>query len=155
MNIKKIALLVAIPVLAIGWYLFHPELLFVNKSVNEGLPAAGQMVQTISQGSFQSYAHETKGIASVVESDGKKYLRLSEFSTSNGPDVRVYLVKGSDSAEDSVKKNGYVELGKLKGNIGDQNYHIPDSVNLDEYKAVSIWCARFSVGFGGATLSQK
>ncbi len=154
MNIKKIAIIAAIPVLAIGWYLFRPELLFVNEKVNESLPTNGQAAMTLSQGAFQSYAHETKGTASVVETGGRKYLRLSQFSTSNGPDVRVYLVKGTDSSQDAVKKNGFVELGKLKGNLGDQNYEIPASVNLNEYKAVSIWCARFSVGFGGATLQS-
>lgn len=153
MNIRKLALYIGIPVVIAGWYLFRPELLFVNQQVNEKLPTGAVSSKTIAQGDFKSYAHETKGTASIVETEGKKFLRLTSFSTSNGPDVRVYLVKGSDSSQDAVKSNGFIELGSLKGNIGNQNYEIPSNVDLNEYKAVAIWCARFGVDFGGATLN--
>ncbi|MBS1700868.1 MAG: DM13 domain-containing protein [Armatimonadetes bacterium] len=153
---KKIAAIAAIPVLVVGWALFRPELLFVNKTVNEKLPAmSGEMAKTLSSGMFASYAHETKGEARIVSVSGKRFVELANFSTSNGPDVHLYLVNGSDSSQDAVKKNGYVDLGTLKGNIGDQNYEIPASVDLAKYQAVSVWCARFSVAFGGATLAEK
>ena len=155
-NTKKILAVSAIPVLVVGWALFRPELLFVNKTVNEKLPTqAGAMTKTLSSGEFASYAHETKGSASVVEVSGKHFVQLSNFSTSNGPDVHLYLVSGSDSSQDAVKKNGYLDLGTLKGNIGDQNYEIPASTDLSKYQAVSVWCARFAVAFGGASLNSK
>ncbi len=155
-NTKKILAVSAIPVLVVGWALFRPELLFVNKTVNEKLPTqAGAMTKTLSSGEFASYAHETKGSASVVEVSGKHFVQLSNFSTSNGPDVHLYLVSGSDSSQDAVKKNGYLDLGTLKGNIGDQNYEIPASTDLSKYQAVSVWCARFAVAFGGASLNAK
>lgn len=155
-NTKKIIAIAAIPVLVVGWALFRPELLFVNKTVNEKLPTmSGEMTKTLSSGEFASYAHETKGDAKVVMVDDKKFVQLSNFSTSNGPDVHLYLVKGLDASQDAVKKNGYIDLGVLKGNIGDQNYEIPANVDLEKYQAVSIWCARFSVAFGGASLAGK
>jgi len=40
----------------------------------------------------------------------------------------------------------------MKGNIGDQNYDVPASVDLAKYRAATIWCARFNVNFGTAPL---
>ena len=48
---------------------------------------------------------------------------------------------------------GFVELGPMKGNIGDQNYEIPATVDLASYRTVTIWCKRFSVNFGSAPLA--
>jgi hypothetical protein len=152
---KQLILLGLIPVVAVGWFLFRPELLFVNQSVSEKLPVSqsSKAIKELSKGSFTSYAHETKGSASLVEADGKTYLRLSDFSTSNGPDVHVYLVKGSDASQAGVNKAGFLDLGVIKGNIGDQNYEIPAGTNLSEYGGASIWCKRFAVAFAGATLT--
>ena len=85
---------------------------------------------------------------------GRQVLRLSGFSTSNGPDVRVYLVAANDATDnETVTKAGFVELGKLKGTQGDQNYDIPAGLDLQKYRAVTIWCRRFSVNFGTAPLA--
>jgi aquaporin Z len=149
---------------AIGWYLFRPELLFVKTTVNEELPAevaaqterAGASVASgaLLTGQFRSLAHQTVGTAAVHELAGRRILRLTGFSTSNGPDVRVYLVAANDAADnESVTKAGFVELGKLKGTQGDQNYDIPADVDLQKYRAVTIWCRRFSVNFGTAPLT--
>jgi Electron transfer DM13 len=155
---------------AIGWYLFRPELLFVKTTVHEALPTESAAVRTdrvsgqatpgrsggavLLSGEFRSLAHETVGTATVHDLGGRKILRLSQFSTSNGPDVRVFLVAANDAPDDeTVTRAGYVELGKLKGTQGDQNYDIPAGVDLDKYRAVSIWCHRFSVNFGVAALT--
>lgn len=82
-------------------------------------------------------------------------LRLTNFSTSNGPDVRVTLVAAADATDDpSVQRAGYVSLGVMKGNVGDQNYDVPADLDLSVYRAVTIWCERFSVNFGTAPLSK-
>jgi hypothetical protein len=100
-------------------------------------------------------AHETHGAATVQDlGSGHRVLRLSDFATSNGPDVRVYLVAAPDASDnETVTKAGFVELGALKGNEGDQNYDIPANVDLDKYRAVTIWCRRFSVNFATAPLA--
>ncbi len=157
-NKKAVLALAALPVLGLGWYLFRPELLFVNQTVNEALPAASQSakaIQTFGKGSFISQAHETEGTAEVVEVDGKRYLQLKNFHTSNGPDVRIYLVKSGSTEAGDVLKSGFVDLGTIKGNIGDQSYEIPADVNLDEHQVVSVWCKRFAVGFGAAKLEMS
>src|SRR5258705_8088589 len=103
---------------------------------------------------FQRGAQKQRGAATIFKlGDGKRTLRLTNFETSNGPDVHVYLVAAADAKDnDTVKKAGFVELGSLKGNIGDQNYDVPDNVDLAKYRAVTIWCARFAVNFGTAPL---
>ncbi len=110
----------------------------------------------LATGRFHSNAHETKGVATIYRlEDGRRALRLTEFSTSNGPDVRVYLVAASDvQQEDAAKRAGVFDLGPLKGNIGDQNYDVPEGLDLTKYRAVSIWCRRFSVNFGAAPLTE-
>jgi len=109
----------------------------------------------LASGQFHTNAHETKGIATIYRlEDGRLVLRLTEFVTSNGPDVRVYLVAAVDvQKEGAAKRAGIVDLGPLKGNIGDQNYDVPVGVDLAKYRAVSIWCRRFSVNFGAAPLT--
>jgi len=144
-------------ILAIGlWAAFRPERLFVNAKVNEAMPASlANVSQTVlSSGSFHSVAHESKGTASVYQlADGKRLLRLTNFETSNGPDVHVYLVAASDASDsETVKKAGFLELGSLKGNVGDQNYEVPGDTDLAKYRAVTIWCKRFSVNFATAPL---
>lgn len=150
---------------AIGWYAFRPELLFVRRSVNEGLPVAtaqagpgsamAMATTTLASGRFNSVAHTTRGTATIYRlDDGTRVLRLTDFATSNGPDVRVYLVAAWDAADnETVKQAGFVEVGKLKGTDGDQNYEVPADLHLDKYRAVTIWCRRFSVNFGTAPLT--
>jgi len=149
----------------IGWYAFRPELLFVRKQVNEALPMAAAQTNApryassdpgaLSSGMFHSVAHETHGTASILRlDDGSRILRLTDFSTSNGPDVRVYLVAANDASDNAtVKRAGFVELGKLKGTDGDQNYAVPADLDLSKYRAVTIWCKRFAVNFATAPLT--
>ncbi len=149
---KKLLATIAVPVLLGGWALFRPELIFVNKTVDEKLPVSATSTQTLSQlavGSFTSQAHETKGTAEIVRIGDKTYLQLKDFSTSNGPDVRVYLTSGGNPGKESLS------LGSLKGNIGTQNYELPKTYDPTTHQAVSIWCERFAVGFGLAAHAAR
>jgi hypothetical protein len=156
-NKLKVALPVLIVVAAAAWYAFRPERAFINQKVNEQFPTTSAASNQLASGQFHSGAHETKGTATVFQlADGKKTLRLTNFATSNGPDVHVYLVAVSDAKDnDTVTKSEYVDLGSMKGNIGDQNYELPASADLAKYRAVTIWCKRFSVNFGTAPLMNE
>ena len=97
--------------------------------------------------------HEGSGSATVYELDnGQQVLRLEEFMVINGPDLRVYLVP-NPSPENRDEVEGYLDLGSLKGNIGNQNYEIPVNVDVTEYGSVVIYCAPFHVIFAIAPLS--
>src|SRR5437867_3901594 len=157
-----IALIVLVVVGAGAWYAFRPERLFINKKVNEQFPSASAAnaannATKVASGQFHSGAHETKGTATIFRlADGKRTLRLTNFETSNGPDVHVYLVAAEDAKDsDTVKNAGFIDVASLKGNIGDQNYDLPAGADLAKYRAVTIWCKRFSVNFGTAPLMNE
>ena len=151
---------IAIAVVAVGgfgaWYAFRPERLVIDRRVDDGMPTAqgGSSAQPIESGQFYSILHPTTGTATIYQAgDGSKFLRLTSFNTSNGPDVHVYMVAADDAKEvAAVEKAGFVDLGVIKGNIGDQNYTLANDLDLAKYRAVSIWCKRFSVNFGAAAL---
>jgi len=162
MSKRALLVLVGLVVLVGGWALFRPELLFVKTNVNESLPSATAAATstaptTFATGNYHSVAHETKGTATVFQlPDGKRVVRFTGFETSNGPDVRVFLIAAADATDnDTVKKAGYIELGKLKGTTGDQNYDLPAEADLSKYQAVTIWCNRFSVNFATAPLTRQ
>ncbi len=152
---KWVGIAIGLPILIVAWLAFRPEKLWVNQRVNEPAPSAWRSeVRPIFAGQLEGKAHPTSGRAAIYESiSGKRYLRLTDFTTSNGPDVHVVLARAEDPALDQkiVKGNlDYVEIGKLKGNQGDQNYEIPAAVDLQKYNAVVIYCVRFSAIFGVA-----
>ena len=109
-------------------------------------------------GDFHGKVHSTSGRATVYqEADGKLVLRLTNFKTSNGPDVHVILVAAKDADDNAnflTSKTEKIELGKLKGNEGDQNYEIPAGTDLSKYQTVSIYCERFNANFGAAPLEK-
>ena len=104
----------------------------------------------LARGRFRSHEHETVGTARVIrDTDGRRYITLTSFSTSPGPDLRVRLVPG-DSFDGGTDEA--IDLGALKGNRGDQQYRIPRSVDPSDHTVV-IWCRAFSAPFGSAALA--
>lgn len=92
--------------------------------------------------------HKADGIAKIISlADSRTFLRMENLKTTNGPDLYVYLSVGKDTSD-------IVNLGRLKGNIGNQNYEIPTGTDLSKYNTVLIWCKAFSTLFGSAKLSS-
>lgn len=151
-------LAVTLGIFAIVW--FQPQKLFIEETVREGLVDEGApsatatpSVVTLASGSFRSLEHKTTGTARLVRlSSGKVVLRFEGLNTSNGPDLRVYLSKKPSTLGWRDYGDRFIELGKLKGNIGDQNYEVPSGTDLSQYRSAVIWCVRFAVGFGVAPL---
>ena len=93
--------------------------------------------------------HDAEGMAKVIQlGDASMILRLENFKATNGPDLYVYLATDNSASD-------FVNLGKLKGNIGNQNYGIPEGTDFSKYHAVLIWCQAFSVLFGSAELEPQ
>ena len=113
-------------------------------------PAAPANV-LLAEGRFRSLGHETDGVAKAIEvRGGRRVLTLTRFETDNGPDLRVYL--SAAGASQSSAGEAFRDLGKLKGNVGNQQYEIPRGVDLGRFSTVLVWCRAFSVGFGAAPL---
>ena len=156
---KWLLVVVGIPVVVGAWWAFRPEKLFINQKVNEAAPAAlSGEPEALYTGKLEGSLHQTSGRATIYNmADGKRYLRLSDFTTSNGPDVHVLLARSDDKAlnQEIIKdKLDSVELGSLKGNQGDQNYDLPAAADLNQYQAVVIYCERFHAIFGVARLEK-
>jgi hypothetical protein len=148
---------VGLPILVAAWWAFRPEKLWINQKVSEPAPFASSTdPQPLYTGRLEGKAHQTSGRATIYKTpDAKQYLRLTDFSTSNGPDVHVVLARGDEAnlTQEIVKGQlDSVELGSLKGNQGDQNYDLPASVDLQKYNAAVIYCERFHAVFGVARL---
>jgi hypothetical protein len=137
---------------------FGVHTLFVDDRVDEDDPVfadgADEAPITLASGSFVDRSHPAEGVASVL-TDGtdERFLRFEDFATDNGPDLNVYLSAAPPDAPAGDFDDEFVDLGDLKGNIGNQNYEIPADVDLDRYRSVVIWCVRFGVAFGAAELS--
>ncbi len=180
------AAVTSVALLVVAMAAFQPWKLFIDVTVNEDLPtiassenaepsaevsvepnaeptttvteqATPERVVT-AEGTFISHEKSTEGKARIITlADGSRVLRLVDFDTDNGPDLKVWLaaapvLEGTDGwfVFDDDK---YLDLGPLKGNKGNQNYPIPADADISELTSVAIWCDRFSVSFGAAELT--
>ncbi len=122
----------------------------MNSSIDESMSQGSETNDLLLTGSFVGVGdgiHDAQGTAKVIPIEGGgNVLRLEDLVVTNGPDLYVYL-----SADKSA--SDFVNLGRLKANIGNQNYQILDGTDMTKYDTVLIWCRAFSVLFGGAELS--
>ncbi len=126
-------------------------------SKNDSTPAAAAPITSslsidtltatrIATGSFTGAGSYTvSGSVTWFKNTNKQILYLNNFSASSGPDLKIYLSK-------DIAASSFINLGNLKGLTGNQEYDIPNTANLSEYKFVLIWCQRFSVNFGTSNI---
>jgi hypothetical protein len=167
-----VALVLLVVLAGFGLYWFEPWRLVTNTTVNDAISAptstAGPAAASAApeqgapavelRGTFITHEHDTTGEARVVRHpDGRRWLELVDLNTSDGPDLRVWLsdqpVKAGTAGWRVFDDGRWVELGKLKGNKGNQVYEVPADADLATLRSVTIWCKRFSVSFGAAALS--
>ena len=155
--IGGIAGVVVVAALAFALAYFQPQKLFIDEHVDEALPAApadAPAAVAERSGSFVSLEHTTTGRATIYRQvDGKRFLRLEDLHTSNGPVLVVYLTANPAQGPEGAFDDNFIDLGGLKGNIGDQNYELPADIDLSRYASVVIWCDRFDAAFGAADLA--
>ena len=157
--------LLAVLLLYLALAVFGVQTLFYDTEVNEDFPvdapapeergspqAANPVV--VSAGEFHPVAHPGTGDAIVYRlEDGSHVLRLENLDIFNGPALYVYAVAAEDANNNETVLNaGFLNLGPLKGNKGNQTYELPAEFNPEKYRAISVWCQRFSVNFATAPL---
>ena len=169
-----IALTIAMVGLVVGLALFEPWRAFTSSRVDEPLPVAVSDDTTstppapssesdapkpagpevLAEGEFVSQEHDTAGTARVLRlAGGERILRLEGFSTSDGPDVHVWLSDAAAGGNWAKYDDGrFVPLGEIKATDGNHNYAIPAEADLGGLNSVVIWCDRFNVAFGSAAL---
>ncbi|HEX5690281.1 MAG TPA: DM13 domain-containing protein [Roseiflexaceae bacterium] len=172
------AAFIAIIVLPLAWYLGSP--LFINVTVDERFPdvapisastslpavAAPQAVPRatalaaepiqLGKGQFTEVdaIHKGEGTATLFRlPDERRLIRFETFKVQNGPDLYVYLSgHPMPRSSEELHNQSAFEVGRLKGNIGDQNYELPADLDLSQYHSVVIYCKRFGVVFSTAEL---
>ena len=155
---------------AFAWWTLSP--LFLTTTLNEALPsrspsltpgatatAAGTAAATaapagpkvIAMGELQRVddLHRGMGPVSLIELDGKTFLRFENVAIQNGPDLHVYLGRGMGGAYDGSRD---LYLGALKATNGSFNYELPAGTPTGDYKSVVVWCRAFTVLFTWADL---
>ena len=96
--------------------------------------------------------HRGSGSATMFRGpDGNHILRFEDFMVTNGPALSV-LISKAEGITSSENLGEYLDLGKLKGNVGNQNYQVPSGTDVGEYKTVVIYCVPFRVVFATAPL---
>jgi hypothetical protein len=183
MRLLSLVAVLGVAAAGVGLYLFQPWRAVTNREVQEALPAVDRYAGTpapsgppavgvpadasqpaaanrvLAGGAFVSHEHATRGSAEVVRlADGRHQLVVRDLDTSDGPDLRVWLtdrevLPGRDGWH-TFDDGRWLELGKLKGNRGNQVYDIPADADLAGVRSVSIWCKRFAVSFGAAALDR-
>jgi hypothetical protein len=145
--------------LMIGWYLFSP--LFIDNQVEEPLPSV-EMGEEMSDGALTAVlsgtftdadaSHKGSGTATIYQQGEAQLLRFQDFNVTNGPDLHVLLsTSPNPTSQDGLGE--YLDLGSLKGNVGDQNYDIPAGTDLSQYQSIVIYCQPFHVVFSTAVLT--
>ena len=164
---------VAVVALVAALLLFQPWKLVLDQKVDEAAPTAVASAPTSgatgatgatgagSSGSgggaaatttFVAKAHPTSGQVRLVPTAEGTVVRIEGLDTDNGPDLIVHLVPATADAGNAALGEGALDLGPLKGNVGNQNYVVPAGTDLSRYRSVVIWCRRFAVPFGAAPL---
>jgi len=126
-----------------------------DRSASDDMPANTPRV--IASGNFidADAVHKGTGEAAVYALPDRRYVvRFENFRTTNGPALVVYLAQHRSPTKAShVVDGGYISLGKLKGNVGNQNYEVPAGTEISDYHSVVIWCELFGVLFSPAALT--
>ena len=125
-----------------------------DKVMEEPMPEAADTPVIVVQGQFQDADsfHQGSGSAMIYQlPDGDHVLRFEDFSATNGPDLHVLLSEHPAPASRDEVMGGYIDLGSLKGNVGNQNYQIPAGTDISRYNSVVIYCMPFHVVFSTAT----
>ena len=167
---------VVLVAVAAGLFWFQPWKLFTSKTVNDPVPVveagtgtpsppatpsgpATTVATLVGRGDLVTHEHATSGEVQLIRlPNGQHQLVIRDLSTSDGPDLRVWLtdqtVLAGSEGWHVFDDGAHLELGRLKGNHGTQVYDVPAGTDVTMYRSVTIWCKRFSVSFGAAELTS-
>ena len=107
-------------------------------------------------GTFEKKSFKIKGSWTITQVDGQQVIRFNDdFSTKKGPDLKLFLSKKS---VDNLSKNPTFEaplsLGLIDSNKGQQEYVLPEGVNLDDYESILIHCEQYNKLWGGFDIPE-
>lgn len=124
----------------------------------EAMPFGGESAAVARRGTFVDgdRLHRGQGSATVYRVGQNLVLRLAPFKVTNGPNLYVYLAgHAAPRNSEELHTAGAFEVGRLRGNIGEQNYPLPPGLDLVKFKSVVIYCRMFHVVFSTASLASQ
>jgi hypothetical protein len=140
-------------VAVLGYWLISP--FFIDSIVSEDFPIdRGELDAEpvlVATGSFVGFdrIHYGSGNVGLIETTVGYIIRFEEdFNVANGPDLFVGFGRDGSYIKGS-------EIGRLKGNIGSQNYSVPENIDIENFNEIWIWCRVFSTGFARAELVPR
>jgi hypothetical protein len=127
----------------------------MEHEMDDPMPEAPAEWMQVASGMFTGLdaVHQGTGTVSVYQLGDETVLRFEEFDVTNGPDLHVILTKNPNPRTQADVGDDYIDLGSLKGNVGNQNYDVPAGTDLSAYQGVVIYCVPFHVVFATAPLS--
>lgn len=130
-------------------------MVMADQEMADPMPAAAVGWTAVAGGTFRGADefHQGSGSATIYQQGEGRVLRLEDFEVTNGPDLHVILTRHPNPSTRAVVGEDYIDLGPIKGNIGNQNYDIPADVDLSQYQGVVIYCVPFHVVFATAVLA--
>ncbi len=135
------------PIRATGLMIVVLMMIFLDGS-------SGIAEELLSSGKFVTLgSHATEGTVEIRKNKDGVSVRLNQdFSADKGPALQVLLHR--EDWPESFDNKDFINLGSLKKQTGTQSYQIPEGINLENFKSVVIWCAKFRVAFGSAHLDK-
>lgn len=106
-----------------------------------------QQARALVSGEFQELdaLHWGAGRATIYElPDSRRILRFEDFVSAPGSKVRVYLAQDPQPLSALQLEGSSLDLGRLKGNVGDQSYFLPDDHDLSAYQSAVVFCVQFN-----------
>jgi hypothetical protein len=116
------------------------------------------VADTVARGVFRDGdpVHRGSGKLEILRApDGTVTIRLEAMQIVPGPNLFVYLVKEPDPLFPEDVTAGFTSLGKLKSRSGNQNYELPENLNIDDWGSVVVRCDTFRVQFAVATIEDN
>lgn len=97
--------------------------------------------------------HWGEGTATLYQmDDGRRVLRFEDFASARGGEVYVYLSRDPQPLVALEVGIDYLNLGRLKGNRGSQNYLLPIGQDGSGYQSAVIFCRQFNMVITSARL---
>jgi Electron transfer DM13 len=154
MKLNRVLLLSAASLIVSVLPIWSNALSEASTATNADVTLAQNPPVAIASGTFVAAEKPTNGTVRVVEDGGHRYLEFSAaFSTSDqGPDLHVLLDPAAEPSASYENLGSVINLGALSSFTGAQRYPIPDSINVEDYQSVVIWCRMANATFGYAPL---
>lgn len=105
---------------------------------------------SVRSGTFSGASgHATSGTVTIrADGDGYVVTLESDFRFDGAPDPRFAF-------GDARSADAATIFGKLGKNSGEQTYRVPASVDPGRFAVFYLWCKRFDVPLGKATLTAR